>query len=260
MYGYQTLEHAATERDEIILAHLAQVHLIARRIHERLPGHVSFEDLVSAGIVGLIAAVDNFNPSQNVQLKTYAEHKIRGAILDSLRSLDWAPRDRRKRAKQVRAAIFAAQQRLHREPDEEEIAAELQISVDEYRTWLSETQGLDLETLEYAPGDQEGQTLLRLVSDSEDKSPARVLERSELEKLLAEAIRRLPAAERTVLSFYYQEELSLREIAQILNVHLSRVSQLKAQAILRLRTYMERLWPAHAGVSGRPERARTASR
>jgi RNA polymerase sigma factor for flagellar operon FliA len=107
---------SAQEREELILEHLPQVRLIARRIHERLPESVHLEDLISTGIVGLIAAIDRFDPSQNVKLKTYAEYKIRGAILDSLRGLDWAPRQQRKRAKQIEAAIAAAEQKLHRAP------------------------------------------------------------------------------------------------------------------------------------------------
>ena len=110
---------SAEERDRLILDNLPQVRLIARRIHDKLPESVSLDDLVSTGVVGLITAVDNFDPSQNVKLKTYAEYKIRGAILDSLRELDWAPRQKRKKAKQIEAAINVAEQRLHRTPAEE---------------------------------------------------------------------------------------------------------------------------------------------
>src|SRR5512138_3512337 len=111
----------ATDRERLILDHLSQVRLIARRMHERLPESVSLEDLISAGILGLISAIDNFDPAQNVKMRTYAEHKIRGAILDSLRGLDWASRERRSKAKQVGAAIIAAEQKLRRFPTEEEI-------------------------------------------------------------------------------------------------------------------------------------------
>ena len=110
MYTYQTDEPAATEREQLILEHLPQVRLIARRIHERLPDNVSLDDLISAGVIGLIAAVDHFDPGQNAQLKTYAEHKIRGAILDSLREMDWAPKKKRRLAKQIEAAIAVLEQ------------------------------------------------------------------------------------------------------------------------------------------------------
>ncbi|HZT30570.1 MAG TPA: FliA/WhiG family RNA polymerase sigma factor [Bryobacteraceae bacterium] len=247
MYSYQSERMGATERERLILEHLPQVRLIARRIHARLPETVSLEDLISTGIVGLIAAVDHFDPQRNVKLKTYAEHKIRGAILDSLRDLDWAPRARRKQARQIEAAMLAAGQRHHREPTEEEIAGELGIPLAEYQRWLGEAQGLDLESLEYG---EQGQELLQFISDSEEKSPARLLERSELERLLAEAIRGIPQVEQTVLSLYYQEDLSLREITQVMDLPLSRVAQLKTQAVLRLRSYLERRWslPAEASV------------
>src|SRR5204862_6709484 len=121
------------ERERLILEHLPQVRLIARRIQERLPESVSLDDLVSTGVIGLIAAIDNFDPTQNVKLKTYAEYKIRGAILDGLRGLDWAPRQKRRMSKQIEAAIAAAEQKLQRAPVEEEIAAQLNLAVDEYR-------------------------------------------------------------------------------------------------------------------------------
>src|ERR1700742_2974003 len=125
MYSYAVSDMMTDgERERLILEHLPQVRLIARRIQERLPENISLEDLISTGVIGLIAAIDNFDPSHNVKLKTYAEYKIRGAILDSLRGLDWAPRQKRRQAKRINAAIAAAEQRLHRAPTEEEIALE----------------------------------------------------------------------------------------------------------------------------------------
>jgi RNA polymerase sigma factor FliA len=243
MYGNDTDETANAERERLILEHLPQVRLIARRIHERLPDHISLDDLVSTGVVGLISAIDRFDPKQGVLLKTYAEYKIRGAILDSLRGLDWAPREKRKRAKQIAAAIDAAERSLHRTPDEEEIARQLNISLDEYQKWLAEVQGLTIENLEYAAGaGGESRSLLMFISDDQQNLPSNLFERAELEALLAEAVRKMPQIERTVLSLYYEQELSLREIGEVMKVHLSRVSQLKAQAILRLRTYMEKRW------------------
>jgi len=242
-----TGETDAEERERLILEHLPQVRLIARRIHERLPDNVSLEDLISAGIIGLIAAVDQYDPTHNVKLKTYAEHKIRGAILDSLRGLDWAPRQRRKKAKQIEFAIAKAEQRLHRTPEEEEIAAEIGLSLEEYHQWLVEVQGLNLGSLEYTSEDGEGQTLLEYISDDQDHLPSRLMERSQLEQLLAGAISRMPAMERTVLSLYYVEELTLREIARVVDLHESRISHLKSQAILRLRSDIEKVWPNQAG-------------
>jgi RNA polymerase sigma factor for flagellar operon FliA len=243
----EAAEADAEERERLILEHLPQVRLIARRIRDRLPDNVSLDDLVSAGIVGLIAAVDQYDPAHNVKLKTYAEHKIRGAILDSLRGLDWAPRQRRKKAKQIEFAICRAEQRLHRIPDEDEIAAEMGVDLKEYHRWLVEVQGLNIGSLEYTSEDGEGKGLLEYLSDDQEQLPSRALERSELERLLSAAIRRIPPMERTVLGLYYLEELTLREIAQVVDLHESRISHLKSQAILRLRADIEKVWPNQTG-------------
>jgi len=248
MYSYAVSEVITEdERERLILEHLPQVRLIARRIQERLPENISLEDLVSTGVLGLISAIDNFDPSHNVKLKTYAEYKIRGAILDSLRGLDWAPRQKRRKAKQIEAAIAAAEQKLQRSPTEEETAAQLGILIDEYHQWLVEIRGLNVASLEYA-GNEQGKDLLHYIPDERENLPSTLLERSELERLLAEGIDRIPPIERTVLALYYHEELTLREIAQIVNLHESRVSQLKTQAILRLRSHLSEQWPAPRGM------------
>src|SRR5947208_14365096 len=152
------------ERERLILEHLPQVRLIARRIQERLPESISLDDLVSTGVLGLISAIDNFDASHNVKLKTYAEYKIRGAILDSLRGLDWAPRQKRRKSKQIEAAITVAEQRLQRSPTEEETAAQLEITIEEYHQWLVEIRGLNIASLEYA-GSEPGKDLLQYIPD-----------------------------------------------------------------------------------------------
>jgi RNA polymerase sigma factor for flagellar operon FliA len=236
------------ERERLILEHLPQVRLIARRIQERLPENISLDDLVSTGVVGLISAIDKFDPTQNVKLRTYAEYKIRGAILDSLRGLDWAPRQKRQRSKQIEKAISAAEQRLKRAPGEDEVAAQLKISLEEYHEWLVEIRGLNIASLECAGGEQ-GQDLLNYIPDTTDNLPSTLLERSELERLLTESIDEIPEMERTVLSLYYTEELTLREIAQVVHLHESRISQIKSQAILRLRGKLAVQWPTHGLVT-----------
>jgi RNA polymerase sigma factor for flagellar operon FliA len=153
LHAYEIAESAAEVRERLILEHLPQVRLIARRIHDRLPDSVSLDDLISTGIVGLISAIDRYDPTLNVKLKTYAEYKIRGAILDSLRGLDWAPRQQRKRSKQIEAAIASAERKLKRAPSEEEIAAELRITIDEYYEWLIDVRAVNLGSFEYGNGD-----------------------------------------------------------------------------------------------------------
>ncbi len=245
---YEAPNRATEERERLILEHLPQVRLIARRIHERLPESVNLDDLISTGTIGLIAAIDRFDPGHNVKLKTYAEYKIRGAILDSLRGLDWAPRQQRRRSKQIEAAIAAVEQRVHRGPTEEEIAKQLELSLDEYHEWLVDIRGVNLGSLEASAPDDDGRNLLKYISDDEESWPSRLLERSELQRLLADAIEKMPRTERIVISLYYHEELTLREIAKVVNLHESRVSQLKSQAILRLRSYLEMRWPLERGA------------
>ena len=230
------------DRDALVMQHMPQVSIIARRIHSRLPSRFSLDDLISTGVVGLLEAINRYDPSMRIQLRTYAEHRIRGAILDSLRDLDWAPRDARKKSRRIEAAIHAAKQRLGREPGEEEIAEQLGIALAEYQQWLGDAQGIELEPLERISRDGQETSLLQFLPDSEDRSPARVVERSELERILALAIERMPKMERTILTLYYFEELTLSEVSQIVGLHLSRVAELRAQGVLRLRSHLQRVW------------------
>ena len=253
-YGYQSALEAdvALRREALVLQHLPQVRLIAKRIHDRLPDYISLDDLVSTGVVGLLAAIDNFDPSLNVQLNTYAERKIRFAILDGLRDMDWAPRELRKKSKLIEAAIHRVNQRAGREATEDEIAAELGISLENYFRWLGDVQSVELERLESADSEDGGHQFLNFISGDPESIPSRIVERSELERLLALAIDRMPKIERTVLHLYYFEELTLREIAQIVDMHLSRVAQLRTQAILRLRSHLERVWLSQPGRKPKP--------
>lgn len=238
------------ERERLIVEHLPQVRLIARKIHERVPASICFDDLLSAGVVGLIQAVDHFDPRQKVKLRTFAEFRIRGAILDSLRDADWAPRLKRRMARDMEAATGRVEQSLGRAAEEGEIAAELSISVEEYRKRLGEVAALDIGELEYLRDDNETPLLLKYVASTDEDSPAMQLERNELERLLATAIERIPVTEKTVLSLYFYEELTLKEIADIMGIHFSRVSQIKSQAVLRLRHAIRARWPeSGAGIA-----------
>jgi RNA polymerase sigma factor FliA len=236
------------ERDRLILENLPSVRWLALRIHEKIGGAVSLEDLVSAGTIGLIHAVDAFDPTCNVKLKTYAEHRIRGAILDSIRGLDGIPAHKRKRLKQMESAMIAVEQRVQRAPTEEEVAAELNITLADYQESLSELRAVSLGSLdEVADGFSESK-LLRFVAQDEESQPARILERAELQKVLEEGINKMPKQEKTILSLYYKEQQNLHEIAEILGLHTTRVCQLKSQAVLRLRTYVRKKWPSDRGV------------
>ena len=237
--AYRTPE----ERERLILEHMRQVRWIAANVHERLPETVLQEDLISAGIVGLISAVDNFDPSRNASLRTYAEHKIRGAILDSVRALDTVPVHRRRRAKHVQAAIDAAQRSQAGVPADEDLACQLGLTIEEYRDALCDI-GRTATALETDGHDHAGSSPLRYIADKSELSPGWIAERQALQRLLVQAIDFLPKVERVVIGLYFLEELSLAEIARVLHVHTSRVSQLKLQAVLRLRSYMQKKWPA----------------
>jgi RNA polymerase sigma factor for flagellar operon FliA len=232
----------AEERDALILEHLSQVRWIASSIHERLPDSVNEEDLISIGILGLISAVDNYDPSFNASLRTYAEYKIRGAILDSIRGVDGIPGHKRKLIKLVQSAIAAAEQRLQRTPGEEDIAAELGMSIAEYQVCLCDIRAISLGSLDAISSEGGDSNLMRYIATSEDKSPERVLEKAELQGLLMRGIEELPHIERVVIDLYFREELTLQEIGRIVNLHTSRISQLKLQATLRLRTFMKKHW------------------
>lgn len=240
---------AASQRDQLVIEHLPYVRSIAERIHKRLPRHIALEDLVSNGVVGLLSAIDKYDPGFNVQLKTYAGPRIHGAIIDSLREMDWAPRETRRTAKLIQGAIRRLQQELGREPGEEEIAAELNLSLTEYQQRISETQTFEIERLECSGGEDQTRDLLNVISDDEELWPSRIVERSERERVLAQAIDNIPKQERTVLTLYYFEELTLREIGEVMGMHLSRSGQLRVRAILRLRNHLERVWVSKSGGS-----------
>ncbi len=227
------------QREQLVLDHLHQVKLIAGRIRERLPASVSLEDLVSAGMMGLIAAIDRYDPSLGVKLKTYAEYKVRGAILDSLRRLDWIPRQARQRSKRIEAAIHSLENTLQRRPTDGEIADFLDIPVLEYHRWLSAGSSVMVQSLELATTDGGKWNLSCITADADEHCPSKAAEQAELRRVLAEAIRRMLKIEQTILTLYYYQEMPMSQIAKLLKVHESRVSQLKSQAVSKLRSWLQ---------------------
>src|SRR3954447_8647675 len=191
--------YSAAERERLILEHLPQVRWIAASIHERLPASVAQEDLFSVGIIGLIHAVDHFDATKNASLRTYAEFRIRGAILDSLRGLDGIPVHKRKRTRAVQEAIAALAQRLGRSPAEDEIASELGISTREYQQWLSDLQGVTLGSLDTFASEGTDNGLISYLADPRQEDPGVAVERAELHSLLVQGIACMPENERTIL-------------------------------------------------------------
>ncbi len=229
------------EQEKILLEHLPIVRFLARRIHERLPQHVDIEDLVSAGVVGLMDAFAKFDPEKKVQFRSYAQFRIRGAILDSLRTLDWSPRELRRKGRAVEEAIRVLTARLGRAPGEAEIAAEMGMGLEEYQQLLGDLKGLEIGTLHLERSENSGEEELAYVPGRPDEDPLFRCLRGELEDRLAEAIANLADRERLVMTLYYYEEMTMREIGLALGVVESRVSQVHASAVVHLRAALRDL-------------------
>ena len=225
----------ASDRDRLLMEHLPTVRYIARRIHERLPQHVELDDLISAGIVGLMDAFAKFDHGKKVQFKSYAQFRIRGAILDSLRTLDWSPRELRRKGRAVEEAIRSVTQRLGRAPMEQEIAEEMKLGLEEYQHLLGELKGLEIGSLHMERSEDSGDDELAYIPGSPEEDPLFRCLQGEMKQRLIDAIDELPEKERLVLTLYYYEELTMKEIGLTLGVVESRVSQIHSSAVLRLR-------------------------
>ncbi|HUN82960.1 MAG TPA: FliA/WhiG family RNA polymerase sigma factor [Terracidiphilus sp.] len=243
-----------SEEERVLLEHLPIVRYLARRIHERLPQHVDIEDLVSAGVVGLMDAFAKFDPDKKVQFRSYAQFRIRGAILDSLRTLDWSPRELRRKGRAVEEAIRAVTARVGRPPGESEVAAQLEISLEDYQQLLGNLKGLEIGTLHIEHNEDSGEEELAYVSGKPEDDPLFQCLRGELEERLTDAIAHLPERERMVMTLYYYEEMTMREIGLALGVVESRVSQIHASAVLHLRAVLKDLGSGGAIKMGRTAR------
>jgi RNA polymerase sigma factor for flagellar operon FliA len=226
------------EQERLLLEHLPIVRFLARRIHERLPQHVDIEDLVSAGVVGLMDAFSKFDPQKKVQFRSYAQFRIRGAILDSLRTLDWSPRDLRRKGRAVEETIRVLTARLKRAPGETEIAGEMGLSLEEYQSLLGDLKGLEIGTLHVEHNEDSGEEELAYVPGRPEDDPLFVCLRGELQERLAEAIERLPERERLVMTLYYYEEMTMKEIGLALGVVESRISQIHSSGVVHLRAQL----------------------
>jgi RNA polymerase sigma factor for flagellar operon FliA len=227
-------ENAALS-EELLREHLPMVRFLALRIRERLPQQVETEDLISAGIVGLMDALQKFDPAKKVQFRTYAQFRVRGAMLDSLRSLDWGPRDLRRKGRAVEEAIRSLSATMGKSPTESEVAKQMGLELNDYQQLLGELSGLELSSLNASPSDDSGMEVLALLPAGPEDDPFLQCQNSEMRRLLAEAIAELPERERMVLTLYYYEELTMREVGATMGVVESRVSQLHSSAMARLR-------------------------
>jgi RNA polymerase sigma factor for flagellar operon FliA len=226
-------------RDRLILTYAPLVKYVAGRLGAGLPAHVDESDLVSYGLLGLIDAIERYDPDRDVKFETYAISRIRGAIIDELRSLDWVPRSVRARAREIEKAIAVLEAQLMRAPNDEEIATKLGLTeeeLDESLLEISRSSIAALDELWASPtGSGDAIALVDTVEDPHAPEPGGEMEATELKELIGEAIAALPEREKLVITLYYYEELTLREIGEVLGVTESRVSQLHTKAILRLK-------------------------
>ena len=225
-------------RDYIVSKYAPLAKFVASRLSIGMPQSVEFGDLVNCGIVGLIDAVEKFEPDKNVKFKTYAITRIRGAIYDELRSLDWVPRSVRQKAREIEDAVRLTETRLGRAATDEEVAECLKISTDEYRAAVFKVSCTSILSLNDLWNNKDGDDKVSLMDSLEAPSsmnPDVIVEKEEMKRIIAESIRELPEKEQKVLVLYYYEELTLKEIGKVLDVTESRVSQLHTKAIIRLR-------------------------
>jgi RNA polymerase sigma factor FliA len=225
-------------RDELVMQNVALVKSLAQRLAQRLPSQVQVEDLVSAGVLGLIEAAGRYKSSLGVPFQAFARRRIHGAMLDALRDLDWAPRSLRRLRRDVDSAVASERARLGREPEEQEIASALGMTVAQYERALEQLRTLELAAArELDAPTADGTPLLEFCVDP-GETAVQTIERKELRAHLAQAIGNLPERERQILALYYEEELTLAEIGEVIGVCESRVCQLRGLAVTRLRTML----------------------
>jgi RNA polymerase sigma factor for flagellar operon FliA len=229
-------------RNELILSELPTVYSLARRIHEHLPQHILLEDLVHVGVLGLIEAAGKYNPNKNVSLKSYASFRIRGAILDSLRSLDWGTRLVRRKGRNVAESVAKLTNKLGRQPAEEEIAKDLDLKISELHTLLGRLQGLNIVSQRGSRfDDSEGIDFIESAPDDKKESPFEQCLNSERSDLLTQAIETLSEKEQMVLLLYYRQELSMREVGELMDLGEARVSQIHSLAVRKLRAAIQEM-------------------
>jgi RNA polymerase sigma factor for flagellar operon FliA len=225
------------ERDQIVIEHLPLVKAIAVRVHENLPVHVDLDDLVHAGVLGLFDAVEKYDSAKNVAFHAYAKHRIKGAILDSLRQLDWASRDQRKRQKQVDAVTRGLSGKLGRTPTESEVAEEMGLSLERWRRVLLELRTVGLVSA--TPASEGDRDHVEEFAATPDFQPDRICAHNQLRTTLARAIGSLPERYQKVVFLYYTNDMTMKEIGEMMGVNESRISQIHKTALKRMATALE---------------------
>lgn len=234
--------HELHHRDEMIKKYAPLIKFIAHRLALRLPSHISIEDLISAGMVGLIDAISKFDSKKKVKFETYAEYRIRGAMLDELRSLDWVPRSVRQKASQIEKLIERLEKEKGRPVKDEEIASAMGLSLADYYEEMKEIQGislLNIKGLKKQNMNITDEEILQLLIEDEENDPYHNFSLKEIKGILAKAIEELSEKEKQIVSLYYFEELTLKEIGEVLGLTESRICQLHNSIILKLRAKLK---------------------
>ena len=245
MVGKQIVEEieiTTENREEVIIRYSPMIKYVANRIAMRLPPHIEVDDLISVGVLGLMDAITKYDSSRGAKFKTYAEFRVRGAILDELRSLDWVPRSIRQKASAVEKVVRSLEAKLRRLPEDDEVAKEMDMSLDQFYRTIDETKSVpvfSLEDLGIAKESGEQQSLLDCIAGKADADPQTQIRLIELKEIIAKAIDTLPEKERLMVSLYYYEELTMKEIGAVLDITESRVSQIHSKAVLHLRTKLK---------------------
>lgn len=234
---------SAARREQMICDHVQIVRYVVGRLTMNLPANVDREDLFSAGVLGLIKAVDRFDPGRGVKFETYASTVVRGEVMESLRARDWAPRSMRRKLRALAEVMRDLEGRLHRAPEETEIAEAMEMDLDEYHRFLAAASTATIASIEeILVGEEPFDPAEQAPGEGPEEfgDPAKLVEKGELRRLVAAAVLALPERERSVISLYYEQELTLKEIGEVLGVTESRVCQIHTQATARLRAAMQR--------------------
>jgi len=241
--AYRASSDSLDERNDLVMRELPQVYYVASRIHERLPKNVEIEDLVQAGVLGLLDACRNYDSSKDAQFSTFAKFRIRGAILDSLRKLDWGSRTLRRKGREIALSISKLESSLGRQPLEEEIAADLKMPLDGLQNTMTQLDGLFLvgQQTNSIHDHTESFDLIESAQATDEDNPFDLCLESERREQLAEAVSHMSEREQLILSLYYQEELTMKEISQVVGIVVSRVSQIHAAAMVKLRASLGHL-------------------
>ncbi len=236
-------EPTEASKEALLVVYLPVVRQVASRMKMSLPQSVNLEDLVGAGLMGLINSVENFNPELGFKFETYAIPRIRGAILDGLRDFDWVPRSIRSKEKLLESTIVALETELGRMPADEEISERLDLSMSEYHKLVDDVGATSMLSFDrpLTSDDESGGSLYDLVASTDGDSPLDLMERKEIRRLIIELINRLPEQEKLVIALYYYEELTLKEIGKVLDISESRVSQIHTKIIMSMKNHIRKL-------------------